>query len=116
MISFEAAEFAQILLTDILFYDPEYGVLGVVSLIDPNTNEECYVCSFDPEDETFVIEKGSEWEADDLDEDVGYALARDLEEYGRYETPEEAALVLFTMAQEEDLLPSVSLHFEADDA
>ena len=116
MTPFDTAAFAQHLLTDVLFYDGEYGVLSIISLVDPVTDEERYVCAFDPDDGIFAIEKGTTWDIDEPDEDVGFALASELEELGHYETPEEAAAVLFSLAQDEKLLPSISLHFEAEEA
>ena len=42
-------------------------------------------------------------------------LAVEFDEYGAYETAEEAAEMLLTLARDQNLLPSITLLFEEDD-
>ncbi len=111
---FNTELFARQLLAESLFYDEEYGALGNLSLVDAEEDKERYIASFMPDDGTFVIEEATEWEAYEASEDdeVGYALAIDSEEYATYETPEETAEALMELAREHNLLPSITLLFE----
>ena len=118
MTSFNLEHFTRRLITETLFYDEEYGALGNLSLIDPEVGKERYVASYMPEDGTFVIEEATEWESDvvpDEEDEIGYALAVDSEEYAVYETAEEAAETLLTLARDHGLLPSITLLFEEDE-
>lgn len=113
---FNPSSFARRLLIEALFYDEEYGVLGNVSLVDPENVRECYLASYDPERTIFLIEEVVEWEDLDADEDgeVDYALAVDGNEHGVYATPEETADALLALAQENSLLPSFMIVFEEE--
>jgi hypothetical protein len=118
MTPFNLEHFTRRLITETLFYDEAYGALGNLSLIDPEAGRERYVASYLPEDGTFSIEEATAWETEiDSDEDdaIGYALAVELEEYGAYETAEEATEVLLNLARDQGLLPSVTLLFEEDE-
>ncbi len=118
MPTFNLDRFTRRLIIETLFYDDEYNALGNLSLIDTQAGKERYVASYLPEDGTFVIEKATEWETDvepDEEDEIGYTLAVDSEEYGAYETPEEAAEALLTLARDQNLLPSITLLFEDDD-
>ena len=118
MTSFNLEDFTRRLLTEALFYDEEYGALGNLSLIDSEAGQERYVASYLPEDGSFVIEEATEWETDlesEEEDAIGYALAIDSEEHGAYDTAEEAADVLLTLARSEGLLPSITLLFEEDE-
>ncbi len=117
MNAFNLEHFTRRLLTETLFYDEEYGALGNLSLIDTDHNQERYVASYLPEEGTFIIEEATEWEDHDPaeDDDIGYALAVDSDEYGTYETPEETAEVLLHLARELNLMPSITLLFEEDE-
>ena len=111
--------FARHLITEMLFYDAEYGALGNVSLIDADQTsaQERYVGSFLPEEGQFIVEEATAWEEDytpEEDEEIGYALATDTRTYGLYDTPEDAADALLELAAEFDLLPSLTLLFEDD--
>ncbi|MDX1530848.1 MAG: hypothetical protein R3362_04915 [Rhodothermales bacterium] len=118
MAAFSIEQFARQLLVEALFYDEEYVALGNVSLIDAETQRERYLASFDPERDAYVIEEAVEWEDIDADEDgeIDYALAVDGTEYGNYETPEDAADQLLSLAREHNLSPSFMLLFEEDEA
>lgn len=115
MASFDRENFSIRLLAESLFYDLEYGLVGSVSLIDPDAEREMYLASFMPDDGSYMIEEATAWEdAPELDEDddVAYALAIDSDVYGTYEVPEAAAETLLDLAREHDLLPSVTVLFE----
>jgi hypothetical protein len=118
MTPFNMDQFTRRLIAETLFYDEEYGALGNLSLIDMETGKERYVASYIPEEGTFTIEEATEWEqsgeAEEEDE-IGYALAVDSEEYGSYNTAEEAAEVILQLAREQNLLPSITLLFEEDE-
>jgi len=115
--AFDLDTFTLRLIAETLFYDEEYGALGNLSLIDRTTSRERYIASYSPEDKIFVIEKATEWEAysADEDDDIGYALAVDSTEFGTYESPDEAARALVTLAQNHALAPSITLLFEEDE-
>lgn len=114
MEAFNAEHFARHLIAESLFYDEEYGAVGSLSLVDPVTEQERYIASFMPDDGTFVIEEATAWEefTPGEDDEVGYALAIDSEEFATYDLPEEAAEALLVLARDHDLLPSVTLLFE----
>ena len=98
-----------------------YGVnnhQGASTFIQREAEQECYVASYLPEDGTFVIEKATEWETNvetDEDDEIGYTLAVDSEEYGCYDTAEEAAEALLSLARDQGLVPSITLLFEEDE-
>ena len=118
MPTFDLDHFTRRLITETLFYDEEFGALGNLSLIDTQAGKERYVASYQPVDSTFVIEEATEWETDietDEDDEIGYMLAVEFDEYGAYETAEEAAEMLLTLARDQNLLPSITLLFEEDD-
>ncbi|MFQ5568969.1 MAG: hypothetical protein ACE5G0_04795 [Rhodothermales bacterium] len=118
MTAFDLDYFTRRLITETLFYDEEYGALGNLSLIDLKAKQERYVASYLPEDGLFIIEEATEWEEEidpDEEDEIGYALAIDSKEYGTYETPEEVADVLLQLANDQGLLPSITLLFEEDE-
>lgn len=115
---FSLDEFALRLVAETLFYDGEYEALGNLSLIDQTTARERFIASYAPEDEVFVIEEAIEWEdyePGQLD-DIGYALAVDSREISSYNSAEEGAVALMTLAREHNLMPSITLLFEEDEA
>ncbi len=114
--AFNSDQFARQLLLEALFYDPEYGAFGNVSLIDKDSVRERYLASFDPERDLFVIEEAIEWEDLDADEDgeIDYALAVDGQEHSVFQTPDEAADALFALAKENNLAPSFMILFEEE--
>lgn len=114
---FNLDHFTRRLIAETLFYDEEYGALGSLSLIDETSGKERYIASYMPEDGTFVIEEATAWEEYEPDEDdeIGYSLAVDSQEYACYETPDEAAEALLGLANEHGLLPSITLLFEEDE-
>lgn len=118
MAAFSSESFGKRMLCEALFYDEEYGAIGTVSLIDPVSAREMYVAAYVPEEESFVIEAATDWEsieADEIDE-IGYALAVDSDEHGVYNFPEETAEELYNLTSTYDLLPSITLIFEADES
>ncbi|MFO8232147.1 MAG: hypothetical protein R6U20_05720 [Longimonas sp.] len=116
MADFDAENFTLRLLTETLFYDTEYGIVGVLSLVDPAKEREEYLASYSPEDDTFLIEEATAWESEtDLDneeDDVPYTLAIDSTVYDAYDLPEEAAIELLTLAAQHGLLPSFTPYYE----
>jgi hypothetical protein len=119
MPDFDLDNFTHRLLAESLFYDLEYGLLGSVSLIDPEAQKERYIASFMPDDGTYLIEAATDWEEvpDELEdeEDVAYALATESHVHGTYEIPEVAANEVLALAREEDLLPSMTVLFEDEE-
>lgn len=113
---FSPDQFARQLLAEALFYDEEYGALGNVSLVDPESVREQYLASFDPKRDAFLLEKAVEWEPLDADNDgeVDYSLAVDGEEHAAFSTPEEAAEELLRLARENDLAPAFMVLFEEE--
>jgi len=114
--AFNSEQFARQLLLEALFYDPEYGAFGNVSLIDKDSVRERYLASFDSERDVFLIEEAIEWEDLDADEDgeIDYALAVDGQEHGVFQTPDEAADVLYALAKDNNLAPSFMILFEEE--
>ena len=118
MPDFDLENFTHRLLAESLFYDLEYGLVGSVSLIDPETEREMYIASFMPDDGSFMIEEATAWEAPpelEDEEDVAYALATESTVHGTYEIPEVAANTVLTLAREHGLLPSVTVLFEDEE-
>ena len=108
-------DFTLRLLSESLFYDAEYGISGNLSLVSPDALKEMYVGSFVVEEEQFVIEKAIDWEADALDEEVGYHMGIEFEELGTYAQPTEAARAMLQLAEEEGLLPSLTVIFDGEE-
>lgn len=118
MATFDLENFTHRLLAESLFYDLEYGLVGSVSLVDPEEEREMYIVSFMPDDGSYMIEEATAWEDPpelDDEEDVAYALAIESTVYGTYEIPEVAANATLTLARENDLLPSVTVLFEDEE-
>jgi hypothetical protein len=118
MPDFDLDNFTPRLRAESLFYDLEYGLVGSVSLIDPETEREMYIASFMPDDGSFMIEEATAWEDPpelEDEEDVAYALATESTVHGTYEIPEVAANTVLTLAREHDLLPSVTVLFEDEE-
>lgn len=118
MAAFDLENFTHRLLAESLFYDLEYGLIGSVSLIDPDGGREKYIVSFMPDDGTYLIEEATAWEeppALEDEEDVAYALATESTEHGTYEIPEVAAEATLSIARENDLLPSITVLFEDEE-
>lgn len=119
--AFQLESFVRNLIVETLFYDEEYQAIGTISLVEAGEKDEAdgrerYVAAYVPEEGAFVIEEATEWEDDDDDDDIGYALATDTDEHGSYDTPEEAAAELLSLAKQYGLAPSVTLLFEDDEA
>lgn len=118
MPAFDLENFTHRLLAESLFYDLEYGLIGSVSLIDPEAEQERYIVSFMPDDGTYMIEEATAWEDPpelEDEEDVAYALAIESTVHGTYDIPEVAADATLTLAREHDLLPSVTVLFEDEE-
>lgn len=118
MSDFDLENFTYRLLSESLFYDLEYGLVGSVSLIDTESERELYIASFMPNDGTYMVEKATAWEDPpplEDEEDVAYALATESTVYGTYEVPEVAAETVLSLARENDLLPSVTVLFEDEE-
>jgi hypothetical protein len=113
---FSIDQFARQLLIEALLYDPEYGAIGNVSLVDKESVRERYLASYDPERDAYLIEEAVEWEDLDADEDgeIDYALAVDGKEYGSFETPDDTADALLGLARDQDLAPSFMILFEEE--
>jgi hypothetical protein len=118
MASFDLENFTHRLIAESLFYDTEYGLVGSLSLVDADAGKERFIASFMPDDGTYLIEEATGWEDEvDLDEDidVAYRLAIESTEYGTYEIPEVAAAAVLALAEEHDLLPSLTVLFEDEE-
>lgn len=118
MAGFDLEQFTRRLIAETLFYDDEYGALGNLSLIDTRARKERYLASYSPDDGTFVIEEATEWEDYEPSEgdEIGYALAVDSKEFGCFDGPEETSEALLNLAREYNLIPSVTLLFDEDEA
>ncbi len=117
MATFNLNTFTMRLIAETLFYDEEYDALGNLSLVDEKAGREKYVASFAPEDGLFVLEEATEWEEYEPGsaDDIGYALAVDSRELGTYDHADEISKVLLDLAEEHNLLPSITLLFEEDE-
>ena len=104
--------FTRRLLAEALFYDEEFGALATVSLVDDDSLQERFLGAYLPDDDIFLVEEAIEWEDEAPDTEVGYALATDSKDYGRFDTPEQAAEALLDLAMEENLSPSITILFE----
>ncbi len=114
MTAFNLDDFTLRLIAETLLYDEDFEALGNLSLIDPDKTRECYIASYAPEDGVFVIEEATEWAQEEGEDEIGYHLAVDSVEYGVYNTAEEAAAVMLTLAREHTLAPSITLLFPDD--
>ena len=114
---FDTDQFVLRLIAETLFYDEEYEALGNLSLIDLEEKCERYVASFAPEDGLFVLEEATEWEDYEPGEadDIGYALAVDSREVDTFESAEQTASALLSLAREHGLAPSITLLFEEEE-
>ena len=115
--SFNKEAFSVQLLSEVLFYDEEYGATGNLSLIDDDLSKELYVAFYSPQDHQYVIEKATEWEQMDPDEEaeIGYEFASDSETHLSSGNVIDIAKALLKLAEDEGLYPSVSLSFEDDE-
>ncbi len=118
MEEFNLDDFTLRLIGETLFYDGEYEALGNLSLIDQDSSRERFIASYAPEDGVFVIEEATEWEdySPGQPDDIGYALAVDSREISSYNSAEEGAIAIMTLAREHNLFPSITLLFEEDEA
>lgn len=114
---FNLDTFTHRLLGEALFYDEEFGALGTLSLVDPDTLQERYLAHYVPEDGNFLVEEATDWEdyQPTDEDDVGYALAVDSREHARHDTPEDTAEDLLRLANEHNLLPSITILFEEEE-
>lgn len=115
--SFDHKRFSVQLLSEVLFYDEEYGATGNLSLIDVEKEKEVYVAFYSPVDHLYHIEKATEWEQMDPDDEaeIGYEFASDSENHLSSEDVNEIAATLLELAEQENLYPSMSLAFEDDE-
>ena len=115
--SFDLNGFAIQLLSEVLFYDEEYGATGNLSLIDPEKGKEVYVAFYSPQEQHYLIEKATEWDPMDPDDEaeLGYEFASDSVTHLSSVDVSEIATVLHDLAEEQNLYPSVSLTFEDDE-
>ena len=102
-------QFAEALLADALFYDPDTAMLGNLSLIDPESREERYTASFLPEQEIFVIERAVAWQDHDPDDDPELVFADEAERHGTYDSARQVAKELLALARAQQLLPHLGL-------
>ena len=116
--SFDIKLFSERLVSEVLFYDEEYGAIGNLSLINTDQEKEKYIAFYSPAERAFVIEEATEWE-DDVDNDdesyVGYHFATDSKTYLSSLDLEEITKTLMRLATDESLYPSISLSFEDDE-
>ncbi len=115
--AYDLNTFTERLIAEAMVFDPEFGVIGHVSLIDPVKFREAYIAYFVPEEGIYVIDEGVDWVESEpgMEEDIGYVFATDTREYLASEAVEEIAAAVLKLAIERDLYPSVSLSFEEDD-
>lgn len=115
--SFDHKAFSVRLLSEVLFYDEEYGATGNLSLIDAEAARELYVAFYSPADAEYVIEKATDWEPMDPDEEEGldYEFASDSKTHMSSDDVKEIAATLLKLAEDENLYPSMSLSFEEDE-
>ncbi|MBX2821289.1 MAG: hypothetical protein KTR29_16460 [Rhodothermaceae bacterium] len=115
--SFDHKAFSFQLLSEVLFYDEEYGATGNLSLIDSELGKELYVAFYSPQDQQYVIEKATEWELMDPDDEseIGYEFASDSETHLASEDVSDIVEALQNLAEEKGLYPSMSLSFEDDE-
>lgn len=115
--SFNITLFSERLVSEVLFYDEEYGATGNLSLIDTEHEKERYIAFYSAVDQSYFIEKAKEWEQVDPDDEayVGYEFATDTDTLLASRDVEEVAKALMKLAREEGLYPSISLSFEDDE-
>ena len=115
--SFDTKRFAEQLISEMLFYDEEYGAIGNLSLIDGGRAKERFIAFYSPLEQMFMIEEATAWEPVDPDEDLGvdYEFAADTKTFLKSDDPEELARTLMKLAEDQALYPSISLSFEDDD-
>ena len=113
VMAFDAEAFAHTLLSEVLFFDAEYHVIGSVSLIDADAQRERFIAAFDPDEEVFLIEEATDWEEED-DDDLGYRLAADGTIHRRYATSAETATALLALADLHNLQPVFLPLFEEE--
>lgn len=115
--SFDLNTFTKQLIVESLVYDPEYGAIGHLSLVDPVAAKEMFIGYFVPEEGVYVIDECTSWsDADpEMIADVGYTFAVDTNEMLSSNSLQEVAEALFGLASEHNLYPSISLSFEDDD-
>ena len=116
MSEFNLQAFSSKLVAESLFYDEEYGAIGNVSLVSASEKKELYIAYYLPEETNFVIDKVTEWEDYDPNEEgaIGYALATDSDEHMASKSQDEIASEVVVLAAKYNLMPSVSLFFEDD--
>ncbi|MEM1271915.1 MAG: hypothetical protein AAGI08_17850, partial [Bacteroidota bacterium] len=99
------------LLTETLFFDPEQGTVGSVSLISNEDGRELYMAAYDPDEDLFIIEKATDWDPpEEAVEGVRFALDGDTDT--THETPEDTASALLGLAKEQNLEPSIAFLLE----
>lgn len=109
--TFDAEAFSRTLIAETLYYEENFGLVGSVSLVDPDRARETYLASFDPEEGQFVVERATDWEsAEELTLD--YSLASDGNLVGTFERAEGAATQLLDLAKREGLTPRFHLLYE----
>ena len=115
--SFDHTAFSVRLLSEVLFYDEEYGATGHLSLIDAEASKELFVAFFSPQDQRYFIEQAIEWEQMDPDEEaeIGYEFASDSNTFMSSRDVTEIANALLKLAEDNNLYPSMSLSFEEDE-
>lgn len=116
MSNFSLKDFAGRLVIETMFYDEEYGAIGNISLVSYEEQKEKYIAYFLPEELTYVIDRVTEWEAYDHEEEgaIGYALATDTEEHIASKVPAEIAAEVLSLAEQHNLMPSTVLFFEEE--
>lgn len=116
MSSFDLDAFSIRLLAEAMFYDEEYGAIVNISLISEAEQKEKYIAYYLTEEQHFVIDKVTDWEAYDPEEEgaIGYALAIDSDEFMSAPSPLVVAEEVLKLAKAENLIPSVSLFFEEE--
>ncbi len=115
--SFELERFTRQLLAETLFYDEESASFGGVTLVDEANSREMYFASYEPDSESWVIEKATEWEKIDTDGDdqPDFDMGTNGTEHGTYPTAEDAAEALLALSREQNLSPSVMIHVDEGD-
>jgi hypothetical protein len=103
--------FSKELLTEMLFYEENFGLVGTVSLVDMNAGKERYLGSFDPDEGAFILEEATAW-APVEDEAMEYELAMEGEIVETITDPGKMANELFTRAVSEHLTPHLQILYE----
>ena len=115
--SFDSKQFAVNLISEVLFYDEEYGAIGNFSLIDTEQSKERYIAFYSPEEGSFFIEEAVSWEPSDPDDTqtLGYEFAMETKSFMVAQDPHTLAARLVELAEEKSLQPSVSLAYEEEE-